>query len=166
MRRLVLALMSVVALLVLPVGAAAADTVIEHNVTETMHDVLPCVGDATITVIYNAVEHFSQAADGSGHGSSTQTGTFSAVMDAGGTSTGRFTEWDGFNVSADGSQATFTMTFSGTVKSGVGAGRTGTRSGTSPGPSTPTATRSSISPRWPSTTSGATEQDPSRDDPQ
>jgi VCBS repeat-containing protein len=122
MRRLVLALMSVAALLVLPVGTAAADTVTEHNVTETMHDVLPCVGDATITVTYNEVDHFSQAANGSVHGTSTQTGTFSAVLDAGGTSTGRFTVWDGFNSSADGSQHTFTLTLSGTVKSGVGAG--------------------------------------------
>jgi hypothetical protein len=117
-----MALMSVAALLVLPAGAAAADTVTEHNVTETMHDVLPCVGDATITVTYNAVEHFSQAADGSVHGAATNTGTFSAVLDAGGTSTGRFTVWDGFNHSADGLQVTFTETFSGTVKSGVGAG--------------------------------------------
>jgi hypothetical protein len=122
MRRLVLALMSVAALLVLPAGTAAADTVTTHNATETMHDVLPCVGDATITITYNEVDHSSQAANGSVHETSTQTGTFSAVLDAGGTSTGRFTVWDGFNVSADGSQATFTLTFSGTVQSGPGAG--------------------------------------------
>jgi hypothetical protein len=94
----------------------------EHRVSETMHDVLPCVGDATITVTYNAVSHESQAANGSVHGTATQTGTFTAVLDAGGTSTGRFTVWDGFNHSADGSQVTFTFTFSGTVQSGVGAG--------------------------------------------
>jgi hypothetical protein len=122
MRRLVLALMSVAALLVLPAGTAAADTVTARNVTETMHDVLPCVGAATITVTYNAVDHVSQAANGSVHETSTNTGTFSAVMDAGGTSTGRFTVWDGANHSADSSQVTFTLTFSGTVKSGVGAG--------------------------------------------
>jgi hypothetical protein len=122
MRKLVLVLLSAAALLVLPASAAVADTVTEHNVTETMHDVLPCVGDATITVTYNAVEHFNQAADGSVHGTATNTGTFSAVLDAGGTSTGRFTVWDGFNHSADSSQVTFTETFSGTVKSGVGAG--------------------------------------------
>ena len=121
MRRLVLAFLSAVVLLVLPAGIAAADTVTEHNVTETMHDALPCVGDATITITYNEVDHFSQAANGSIHGTSTQTGTFSAVMDAGGTSTGRFTVWDGFSISPDGS-GTFTITFSGTVKSGVGAG--------------------------------------------
>jgi hypothetical protein len=122
MRKLVLALLSTAALLLLPSAAVSADTVTEHHVTETMHDVLPCVGDATITITYNAVEHESQAADGSVHVTGTQTGTFIAVIDAGGTSSGRFTVWDGFNVSADGSQATFTLTFSGTVKSGVGAG--------------------------------------------
>jgi hypothetical protein len=122
MRRLVLALLSTVALLIMPVTAASADTVTEHRVSETMHDVLPCVGDATITVTYTAVSHESQAANGSVHGTATNTGTFSAVLDAGGTSTGRFTVWDGFNHSADGSQVTFTFTFSGTVQSGVGAG--------------------------------------------
>jgi hypothetical protein len=122
MKRLVLALMSVAALLLLPMAVASADTVTEKNVTETMHDVLPCVGDATITVTYNAVEHVNQAANGSVHDTNTNTGTFTAVMDAGGTSTGRFTVWDGANHSADSSQVTFTLTFSGTVKSGVGAG--------------------------------------------
>ena len=82
MRRTVLALLSTLALLVLPcaaAAAAAADTVTEHRITETMHDVLPCVGEATITVTYNAVEHESQSADGSFHGTATQTGTFSPL---------------------------------------------------------------------------------------
>jgi hypothetical protein len=122
MRRLVLAFLSAGALLLLSVGTAAADTVTEHNVTETMHDVLPCVGEATITVTYNAVEHFSMAANGSLHGTATNTGTFSAVLDAGGTSVGRFTVWDGFSLNPGTSQGTFTFTFSGTVMSGVGAG--------------------------------------------
>jgi hypothetical protein len=102
--------------------AATADTITEKHVSETMHDQLPCVGLATITVTYNAVGHTNIAADGSTHGTSTNTGTFTAVLDAGGTSTGRFTVWDGFNHSPDGSQVTFTETFGGTVKSGVGAG--------------------------------------------
>jgi hypothetical protein len=122
MRRLVLALLSTVALLILPVAAASADTVTEHHATETIHDVLPCVGDATITLTYNAVTHEDQAANGSFHGTFTMTGTFSAVLDAGGTSSGRFTIWGGFNASADGSMGTTTFTFNGTVKSGVGAG--------------------------------------------
>jgi len=122
MRRLLLALLSTAALLLLPAAAASADTVTEHHVTETMHDAVPCVGEATITITYNAVEHFSQAANGSFHATSTQTGTFIAVMDAGGTSSGRFTVWDGGSFNPGTSQGTFTFTFSGTVKSGVGAG--------------------------------------------
>ena len=122
MRRMVLALLSTLALLVLPCAAAAAETVTEHRITETMHDVLPCVGEATITVTYNAVEHESQSADGSFHGTATQTGTFSAVLDAGGSSSGRFTVWDGFNHLIPNLTGTFTLTFSGTVQSGVGAG--------------------------------------------
>jgi hypothetical protein len=122
MRKLVLVLLSAAALLVLPASAAVADTVTEHNVTEVIHDAVPCVGDATITITYNAVEHFSVAANGSLHGTFTQTGTFAAVLDAGGTSSGRFTMWGGFSSSADGSQGTTTFTFNGTVKSGVGAG--------------------------------------------
>ena len=123
MKRLVLALLSTVALLLfLPSAAASADTVTEHHVTESIHDAVPCVGDATITITYNAVEHFSQAANGSLHATFTQTGTFSAVLDAGGTSSGRFTMWGNFNSSADGSMGNTTFTFNGTVKSGVGAG--------------------------------------------
>ncbi len=94
----------------------------EHHATETFHDVLSCVGDATITLTFNAVMHEDQAANGSFHGTFTMTGTFSAVLDAGGTSSGRFTIWGGFNASADGSMGTTTFTFNGTVKSGVAAG--------------------------------------------
>jgi hypothetical protein len=122
MRRLVLAIISATALLLLPATAASADTITAHNETEVIHDVLPCVGDATITLTYNEVEHFNVAHDGSVHGTFTQTGTFAAVLDAGGTSSGRFTVWGGFSSSADGSQGTTTFTFSGTIKSGVGAG--------------------------------------------
>ena len=122
MRRLVLAFISTAAMLLMPTAAASADTVTEHNGTETFHDVVPCVGLGTITLTYNAVEHFSAAANGSLHGTFTEAGTFSAVLDAGGTSSGRFTNWGGFNSSTDGSQAVTTFTFSGTVKSGVGAG--------------------------------------------
>jgi hypothetical protein len=84
--------------------------------------VLPCVGDATITLTYNVVEHVSIGTNGSAHGTFTQTGTFVAVLDAGGTSTGRFTTWGGFNGIPGGSNGTSTSTFSGTVKTGPGAG--------------------------------------------
>src|SRR6266699_3752861 len=42
--------------------------------------------------------------------------------DQGGTSSGRFTNWGGFNTDTTGQQANGTFTFSLTVKSGVGAG--------------------------------------------
>src|SRR6266567_469080 len=68
-------------------------TTTEHNATGTFHDELPCVGPATITITYNAVEHTTTTATGF-HETSTQTGTFSAVLDDGsGTATGRFTMW-------------------------------------------------------------------------
>src|SRR6476646_2692397 len=117
MRRLLLVLFSTAVLLVLPSAAASADTVTEHHATETIQDVVPCVGAATIVLTYNAVEHFSQAANGSFHATFTQTGTFSAVLDAGGTSTGRFTIWGGFSANPATGQGTTTMTFSGTIKS-------------------------------------------------
>jgi hypothetical protein len=124
MRRLILAIISIFAMLLLPTAAASAETVTAHNETETMHDVVPCVGEATITITYNAVEHFSVGANGSVHGTFTQTGTFVAVLDSGGTSSGRFTIWGGFNGIPGGSNGATTFTFSGTVKSGVGAGTT------------------------------------------
>jgi hypothetical protein len=125
MQRVVVAFLSITALLLLPAVAASADTVTEHNGTDTMHDSLPCVAPATITITYNEVDHVSVGANGSAHGTSTTTGTFVAVLDAGGTSTGRFTVWDGFNSIPGGSNgtfATFTLTFSGTVLTGPGAG--------------------------------------------
>ena len=56
------------------------------------------------------------------HATFTQTGTFSAVLDQGGTSSGRFTTWGNFNTDTTGQQANGTFIFSLTVKSGVGAG--------------------------------------------
>jgi len=100
---------------------AQPSTTTEHNATETFHDELPCVGPATITITYNAVEHTTTTATGF-HETSTQTGTFSAVLDDGsGTATGKFTMWDGFN-SADGVNGEGTFTFSGHVSTGPGAG--------------------------------------------
>jgi hypothetical protein len=107
-----------------PAGAWAAanpGTTTEHNATETFHDQVPCVGPGQITITYNAVEHMTENATGF-HATFTQTGTFSAVLDQGGTSSGRFTTWDGFNTDTSGQRANGTGTFSVTVKSGVGAG--------------------------------------------
>jgi hypothetical protein len=107
-----------------PAGAWAAahpETTTEHNVTETFHDQVPCVGTGEITITYNQVEHITENANGF-HATFTQTGTFSAVLDQGGTSSGRFTIWDGFNTDSTGQRANGTGIFSVTVKSGVGAG--------------------------------------------
>ena len=100
---------------------AQPSTMIEHNATDTFHDEVPCVGPATITITYNAVEHTTTTATGF-HETSTQTGTFSAVLDDGsGTATGKFTMWDGFN-SPDGVNGEGTFNFSGHVSTGPGAG--------------------------------------------
>jgi hypothetical protein len=125
MRRIAV-LAALLAALVWPAGTALADraqptTTTEHNATETFHDELPCVGLAEITLTYNEVEHVTENSTGF-HFTFTQTGTFSAVLDAGGTSAGRFTIWGGGNSDLTGERANGTFTFSGTVKSGVGAG--------------------------------------------
>jgi len=107
-----------------PAGALAAanpQTTHEHNATETFHDQVPCVGTGEITITYNEVDHMTQNASGF-HATFTQTGTLSAVLDQGGTSSGRFTTWGNFNTNTTTQQANGTNIFSLTVKSGVGAG--------------------------------------------
>jgi hypothetical protein len=107
-----------------PAGAWAAanpETTHEHHATETFHDEVPCVGAGVITITYNEVDHMTANANGF-HATFTQTGTFSAVLDQGGTSSGRFTTWGNFNTDTTGQQANGTFIFSLTVKSGVGAG--------------------------------------------
>jgi hypothetical protein len=103
------------------VGAAVADTTTEQGVTETFHDEVPCVGVGDITITYNEVEHESATPGGGFHATFTQTGTFSAVLDAGGTTSGKFTIWGNFNT-ADGVTGNSTFTFNLHVDSGVGAG--------------------------------------------
>jgi hypothetical protein len=125
MRRFAL-LAALVAAFVWPAGVAFGDpaqptTTTEHNVTETFHDEVPCIGLGDITITYNGVEHFS-ATDNGFHFTFTQTGTFTVVLDAGGTAAGRFTIWGGGNSDLSGEQANGTQTFSGTIRSGVGAG--------------------------------------------
>jgi hypothetical protein len=102
-------------------GSAVAVTTTEHGVTETFHDEVPCVGFGIITITYNGVEHESTTPGGGVHATFTQTGTFTAVLDAGGTSAGKFTIWGNFN-SADGVTGNSTFTFNAHVTSGVGAG--------------------------------------------
>ena len=112
-----------IAMSLAPAAAWAADTETthEHNVTETFHDEVPCVGTGEITLTYNEVEHATENANGF-HATFTQTGTFTAVLDQGGTSSGRFTIWGNINTDPTGQQANGTFIFSLTVKSGVGAG--------------------------------------------
>jgi hypothetical protein len=101
--------------------AAVSETTTEHNATETIHDEVPCVGTGEITITYNEVEHSTENANGF-HATFTQTGTFTAVLDQGGTSSGRFTIWGNINTDPTGQKANGTFTFSLTVKAGVGAG--------------------------------------------
>ena len=126
MRRLMAGLVGatfVVAMSLAPVNAWAADTETthEHNATETFHDEVPCVGTGEITLTYNEVEHATENSNGF-HATFTQTGTFTAVLDQGGTSSGRFTIWGNINTDPTGQRANGTFIFSLTVKSGVGAG--------------------------------------------
>ena len=102
-------------------AGAHPQTTTEHHATETFHDQVPCVGPGEITITYNEVDHSTENAHGF-HATFTQTGTFSAVLDQGGTSSGRFTNWGNFNTDTTGQRANGTFIFSLTVKSGVGAG--------------------------------------------
>jgi hypothetical protein len=105
----------------LGMSPALADTVTQHQVTQVIQDVVPCVGPATITIVFNTVEHQSTNPGGGFHATDTTTGTFTAVLDAGGVSAGHFTVWDNFNT-PDGVTGEGSFTFNGHVSSGVGAG--------------------------------------------
>lgn len=100
---------------------ATPTTTTTHGVTETFHDEVPCVGFGDITIVYNSVEHQTVTPRGGEHDTFTQTGTFSAVLDAGGTATGKFTIWGNFNT-ANGVTGNSTFTFNGHVSTGIGAG--------------------------------------------
>lgn len=103
--------------------AAATETTTEHlkRVTETFTDVAPCVGEAVITITYNAVFHSTENANGE-HFTGTLTGKFEAdPLEAGLPNyTGRFTQWFGSNVRADGSTETFTFSVTGKASDGSG----------------------------------------------
>ena len=125
MRALRSALVAVAALsLALVPGAmspAAASTITMHNATDTFHDEVPCVGLGNITIVFNSVEHVSANPGGGFHETDTSTGTFTTVLDSGGTSSGHFTVWDNFNT-ANGVTGEGSFTFNGHVDSGVSAG--------------------------------------------
>jgi hypothetical protein len=107
----------------MPAAAVMAAATAQHRAPRDRdcHDQVPCIGTGETTITYNEVDHTTENANGF-HATFTQTGTFSAVMDQGGTSSGRFTTWGNFNTDTTGQQANGTFIFSLTVKSGVGAG--------------------------------------------
>jgi hypothetical protein len=122
----------------LGIAPALATTTTEHHATETFHDAVPCVGAATITIVFNGVQHESTNPGGGFHETETMTGTLSAVLDAGGASSGKFTIWDNFNT-ANGVTGEGSFTFNGHVSGGVGAGTHWHENGHFVGPLNPTA---------------------------
>ena len=97
------------------IGAASATTETLHGFTESFPTANPCTGDlGTVTVTYNSVFHTSVDATGGVHVTATLTGTFDfAPDDASKPSyTGRFTNWFGVNIGANGqgSWSTFSLT--------------------------------------------------------
>ena len=100
---------------------ALGDTTTYHGLRETFHSVLPCVGPATITTIFNADVHVSTTPGGGYHETDNTTGSFTAVLDAGGTASGHYMIWSAFNT-ADFVNGTGTFAWNGHVSAGVGAG--------------------------------------------
>lgn len=100
----------------LSTGALGAATETEHlkNQTETMIDILPCVGGrAEITITYNAVFHTTETSNGI-HSTGTIAGTVVADPLRAGVPTyrGHFTQWFGENVNRNASNACFTFNVS------------------------------------------------------
>jgi len=99
-----------------PVAANNRDsTQTLHGVTETFPEANPCTGDpGLVTVTYNAVFHESVDAAGGTHLTGTLTGTFEfQPTDTSQPSySGRFTNWFGGNIGANGQGfwSTFSLT--------------------------------------------------------
>ena len=96
-------------------GAASTSTETFHQVTQSFETPNPCTGDlGTVTTISNGVLHMSADATGGTHVTGTLTGTFEfAPNDASLPKfTGRFTNWFGGNVGANGEGfwSTFSLT--------------------------------------------------------
>lgn len=96
-------------------AAASATTETVKGVTETFATVNPCTGDpGLVTVTYNGVFHTSVDATGGTHVTGTLTGTFAFVPTDGSqpSYTGRFTNWFGGNIGANGEGfwSTFSLT--------------------------------------------------------
>jgi len=118
LRRLI-PLIAAMALLLSAAGptsaAASTDTQTFHNVTQSFVTANPCTGDlGTVTLTTNGVIHMSADATGGTHVTGTMTGTFEfAPFDASLPSfTGRFTNWFGGNIGANGEGfwSTFSLT--------------------------------------------------------
>ena len=99
-----------------PISAAASSTTQTfHGLTQSFETPNPCTGDlGTVTTTSNGVIHMSADATGGTHVTGTMTGTFEFVPND--TSlpsyTGRFTNWFGGNVGANGEGfwSTFSLT--------------------------------------------------------
>jgi len=96
-------------------GAASTSTQTFHQVTESFQTANPCTGDlGTVTTTYNGVLHMSADATGGFHVTGTLTGTFEFEPDDASlpSFTGRFTNWFGGNIGANGEGfwSTFSLT--------------------------------------------------------
>ena len=122
-KSILVAAMAGVLMAAIPAVGAQTETSTEHlkNETETFTDDLPCVGEATITITYNAVFHTTENKNGT-HMTGTLTGKFEADPTAAGEPNykGRFTQWFGENVNKQGETGTFTFSITGKATDGSG----------------------------------------------
>jgi hypothetical protein len=97
------------------IAAGSSTTETFHGVTETFPTANPCTGDlGTVTTTYNGVLHTSFDGTGGIHVTGTLTGTFEFAPDDSSlpSFTGRFTNWFGQNIGANGQGfwSTFSLT--------------------------------------------------------
>lgn len=97
------------------------ETDVVKDGTDEFVDVNPCTGDrARISIVFNAVFHITEFADGTVHVTGTTTGTFSldALKASAVDFTGRFTQWFGFNGNNKNATGSFTFSVTGTGTDG------------------------------------------------
>ena len=116
MRRILYCFAAGAVALALAVPASATETVTEHEkrATETFVDELPCVGEATITITFNAVFHLTENSKGF-HVTFTSAGKFVAdpTDPTLPTYRGRFTQWFGEHSTEKVEGGTFTFSVTG-----------------------------------------------------
>ena len=98
----------------LPAFAQAETTTTHFSDTVSEPDTNPCTGAAgTITETFHGVTHVTGLPDGTGHETTTLTGTFTFVPDdpSQPTLTGKFTIWDGENFNQQNTTATAISVF-------------------------------------------------------